>query len=56
MTLEDLGQVTGIPLQEIVRGLELPADTPADAKLGRLGQRHGFKIDDVREWVRHYSP
>jgi len=56
MTLADIERLTGVPAAVILRELGLPADVPADERLGRLRRQYGFEMQDVREIVRRRSP
>lgn len=56
MTLLELEKLTGVPVREILQGLNLPPDVPADEQLGKLRRLYGFEIDDVRKIIRERSP
>jgi len=51
-TLAEVERITGIPATVILQDLGLPSDIPTDERLGRLRQKHGFEMNDVREIVR----
>lgn len=55
MTLRDVQELTGVPMDHIITGLRLPADVSLDERLGRLRRSHGFEIDDVRQIVSGYE-
>jgi len=55
MTLRDVQQLTGVPVDHIITTLRLPADVPRDERLGRLRRSYGFEIDDVRRAVSGYA-
>ncbi len=48
MTLAEVAAVKRLSVDELRRRLNLPADTPADERVGRLGRQHGFTVNDVR--------
>ena len=52
MTLREVEELTGVPVQEILQGLNLPSDAPADEQLGKLRRVYGFEIDDVRKIIK----
>ena len=54
MTLRDVQELTGVPVDHIITTLRLPADVPRDERLGRLRRSYGFEIDDVRRAVSGY--
>jgi len=51
MSLEEVERETGVPVNTLISGLSLPADTAPQDKLGRLGRQYGFDMDDVRAIV-----
>jgi hypothetical protein len=55
MTLRDVQELTGVPVDHIITALRLPADAPRDERLGRLRRSYGFEIDDVRRVVGGYG-
>ncbi len=55
MTLRDVQELTGVPVDHIITTLRLPADVPRDERLGRLRRSYGFEIDDVRRIVSGYG-
>ncbi len=50
-TLEATAEYAGVSVAELRRELELPADTRADARLGRLRREHGWRMAKVRAVV-----
>ena len=54
MTLHEVEEQTGVPAAVILRKLGLPADLPADERLGRLRKQYGFGIHDTQEIVRKH--
>jgi hypothetical protein len=54
MALRQVEQLTGVPATVILRELDLPPQTPVNARLGRLRREYGFELDDVREIVRRH--
>ncbi len=55
MTLRDVQELTGVPVDHIITTLRLPADVPRDERLGRLRRSYGFEIDDVRRIASSYG-
>jgi hypothetical protein len=55
MTLTEVQQITGVPVSHLLNRLNLPADTAHDERLGQLGRRVGFSVDDVRRIAREYK-
>ena len=55
MTLRDVQELTGVPVDRIITALRLPADVPRDERLGRLRRSYAFEIDDVRRVVNVYG-
>lgn len=52
MTFQQVSDMFKVPLDEMYRGLNLPADTPADTKLKDMETAvPGFEPDAVREWL-----
>jgi len=54
MTLRDVQELTGVPVDHIITALRLPGDVPRDERLGRLRRSYGFEIDDIRRIVSGY--
>lgn len=55
MTLNEIGQTTGVPVNYIIRELKLAPDTDRDERIGRLKKMFGFTMEDVRTIVRNYK-
>jgi hypothetical protein len=55
MTLNEVGQNTGVPIEHIIRELKLPPDIERDERLGNLKKMCGFTMEEVRETVRNYK-
>ncbi len=55
MTLNEVGQNTGVPIEHIIRELKLPPDTERDERLGNLKKMFGITMEEVRETVRNYK-
>ncbi|MBI5154008.1 hypothetical protein HZA57_02125 [Candidatus Poribacteria bacterium] len=49
MTLGDLERSTGIGHEELCGALGIPENTEPGERLGRLRQRHGFSMEEVRK-------
>jgi hypothetical protein len=52
MTLAEIEELTGVPVNRILRELELPLSIPRDSRLGRLRRKYDFEMQDVRAAVR----
>jgi hypothetical protein len=55
MTLYDVEQNTGVPIEYIIKELKLPLDTDRNERLGRLKKMFGFTMEDVRHIVKNYE-
>lgn len=55
MTLREVADAAGVPIAVLVRDLRLPADTPEDARLGRLRREFGFAMQDVRQCIARHE-
>lgn len=55
MTLGEMEQVTGVPVDHVLKQLGLPADIAPDERLGRLSAIHGFGMSDIRRIAREYA-
>jgi uncharacterized protein DUF4405 len=51
MTLEDIEEQSGVSVSLILETLKLPADTPANSKIGQLTRTNSIDLDFVREIV-----
>ncbi|MHC4119878.1 MAG: DUF4405 domain-containing protein [Planctomycetota bacterium] len=47
-TLAQAARIGGMPVEELIAKLRLPADVNMDEQLGRLKRQYGFEIHDVR--------
>lgn len=52
MSLRQVEQTTGVPLQLILQDLNLPADTSPNARLGQLRRQYDFDMHAVRDIIR----
>jgi hypothetical protein len=55
MTLHEVEQQTGVPAAVILKELGLPANLPADERLGRLRKQYGFQMHDIQEIVQQHQ-
>ncbi len=55
MTLNEVEEITGVPVSYIIDQLKLPEPMSVEARLGPLKRQHGFEIDDVREIVKRHQ-
>jgi hypothetical protein len=51
MTLGEVAAASGVPVDHLRAKLGLPPSTSADERLGRLRQRYGFTMNQVRDIV-----
>jgi uncharacterized protein DUF4405 len=56
MTLREVAESTGVPVETILRELGLPDTVSADQRLGRLRREHGFEMSAVRAVVKKHAP
>lgn len=54
MTLMEVAQTTGVPVDYLLERLNLPETTNRTAKLGQLSRQYHFTIADVRKAVIDY--
>ena len=54
MTLAEVEATTGVPADYVLAALELPDSVSLDERLGRLRQRYGFEMSEVREIIRNH--
>lgn len=55
MTLTELQQTTGVPIDYVIESLNLPESISPEERLGTLKREYGFEIHDVREAVKQYK-
>lgn len=55
MSLREVTRATSVPVEHIIRKLELPPGVSAEERLGPLRRAYGFEIEDVRRIVRQYK-
>ena len=53
MSLWEVEQRTGVSLETILSGLNLPRDIPANERLGRLRRVYGFEMEEVKKLIEH---
>ena len=56
MTLQEVEQATGVPVEDLVRELGLPPDVSADERLSQLRGTYSFTLEDVRHVVGEHEP
>ena len=54
-SLEELSQISGVPVGRFITELKLPADVDTTEQLGRLRRGFGFEMDDVRKVIDEYQ-
>ncbi len=47
-SLQELSQISGVPLERFITELKLPADVDTTEQLGRLRRKYSFEMDDAR--------
>jgi hypothetical protein len=55
MTLREVAESTGVPLNHLVRQLGLPRGFDPDERIGRLRKHYAIAPDDVRRVVKEYG-
>jgi hypothetical protein len=55
MTLREVEETTGVPVETILRELGLPAGISPEERLGRLRRQHGFEMYELREAVDKHA-
>lgn len=55
MTLRQVAESTGVPVEHLVKQLGLPSGTDPDERIGRLRKRYDISPDDVRGVVNAYG-
>jgi hypothetical protein len=56
MTLNEVAEVTGIPVQTFKTQLGLPATVSGNERLGPLMQQYGFRMSHVRRVIERNRP
>ncbi len=54
VTLREVEEMTGMPVDALLRALDLPADTSPEMRLGPLRREHGFEMSAVRDVVSQW--
>lgn len=54
MSLRQVAESTGVPVEHLVKQLGLPSGTDPDERIGRLRKRYDISPDDVRRVVSEY--
>lgn len=54
MTLRQVAESTGVPLEQLIVGLRLPPAVDPDERIGRMRKRFDVSPDDVRRVVNDY--
>jgi len=55
MTLPEAEKASGVPVEYMIRKLELPPDLEEDECLGDLRKTYGFTMDDVCRIIQEYK-
>lgn len=54
-SLQELSQITGVPVERFITELNLPSDVDTTEQLGRLRRGFHFEMDDVRKVIEEYQ-
>lgn len=54
MSLDSVARTGGIPIENLIRGLHLPAGVRRSRPLSELMREHGFTLQDVQRVVEDY--
>lgn len=54
MTLRQVAESTGIPVERLLKQLGLPPGIDLDERIGRMRKRYAISPDDVRRVVKDY--
>jgi hypothetical protein len=54
ISLDSAARAGGIPVENLIRGLHLPADVPRSRPLSEVMKAHGFTLQDVQRVVEDY--
>ena len=54
VTLRQVEQLTGVPVDALIKQLRLPHGIDPDERIGRIRKRYDISPDDVRQAVREY--
>jgi hypothetical protein len=55
MTLNEIEQVTNVPVEFIIKSLKLPVSVARDEKLGYLKNEYGFDMNELRTIIENYT-
>lgn len=55
MTLREVTELTGVPVDYLIKALGLPGNIDPDERIGRLRKQYGTGPDDVRRVVKEYG-
>jgi len=55
MSLKEVAERTGVPVEDLMVELDIPDDVNPDAKLGDLCRKYQFKMEDVKEVILDYG-
>jgi hypothetical protein len=54
-SLQEISQISGVPVERFITELKLPADVDTTEQLGRLRRWFRFEMDDVRKVIDEYQ-
>lgn len=55
MTLDEVKQLTGVPVNHILKELGIPENTPASQKLGQMKKKYDFNLEAVHQIIKNYQ-
>ena len=53
-SLQEISQMTDVPISQFVKELNLPLDVDIYERLGRLRRQYGFDMEDIREVIEKH--
>lgn len=56
MTLGEIEEASGVPVDYIKRSLQLPSSISANQKIGTLKAEYNFTMEEVRKVISEYAP
>ncbi len=55
MTLEEVNQSTGVPIDHLLKQLGISENIPPNQKLGELRRKYNFDMEQVRQIIKSYQ-
>jgi hypothetical protein len=54
MSLMEVEEISGVPVEYILNNLNMPPDVPTEERLGRLKRSYHFEMAEVKNAIRKY--